>query len=70
MQKYVIKFHKLIDKASDTQLDAVLQLLESSSINNKYLKQDLDSFYERIQMFEDSGSNGYSVKESHTMIRG
>lgn len=63
------QIHKLIDKASDTQLDAVLQVLESSSINNKYSKEDLDLFYERIQMFEDSGSNGYSVEESHAMIR-
>jgi hypothetical protein len=63
------QIHKLIDKASDTQLDAVLQVLESLSINNKYSKEDLDSFYERIQMFEDSGSNGYSVEESHAMIR-
>jgi len=63
------QIHKLIDKASDTQLDAVLQVLESSSINNKYSKEDLDSFYERIQMFEDGGSNGYSVEESHAMIR-
>ncbi|SFQ03606.1 hypothetical protein [Parafilimonas terrae] len=63
------QIHKLIDKASDTQLDAVLQILESSSINNKYSKEDLDSFYERIQMFEDSSSNGYSVEESHAMIR-
>lgn len=63
------KIHKLIDKASDTQLDAVLQVLESSSINNKYSKEDLNSFYERVQMFEDVGSNGYSVEESHTMIR-
>ena len=63
------QIHKLIDKANDTQLDAVLQVLESSSINNKYSKDDLDSFYERIQMFEDSGSNGYSVEESHAMIR-
>ncbi|HEX5153872.1 MAG TPA: hypothetical protein VFW07_20640 [Parafilimonas sp.] len=61
--------HKLIDKASDTQLDAVLQVLESSSIENKYTQEDIDLFYERIQLFEDSGSNGYSVKESHAMIR-
>lgn len=63
------RIHKLIDKASDTQLDAVLQVLESSSINNKYSQEDIDSFYERIQMFEDSGTNGYSVEESHQMIR-
>ena len=60
--------HNLIDKASDTQLDAVLQVLESSSIDNKYTQEDIDSFYERIGMFEDSGSKGYSVKESHDII--
>ena len=60
--------HNLIDKASDTQLDAVLQVLESSSIDNKYTQEDIDSFYERIDMFEDNGSKGYSVKESHDII--
>jgi hypothetical protein len=60
--------HNLIDKASDTQLDAVLQVLESSSLDNKYTQEDIDSFYERIDMFEDSGSKGYSVKESHDII--
>ena len=63
------QIHKLIDKASDTQLDAVLQVLESSSVENKYTKEDLDSFYERITMFEADGSKGYSIEESHAMIR-
>ena len=61
--------HKLIDKASDTQLDAVLQVLESSSVENKYTKEDIDSFYERITLFEADGSKGYSVEESHAKIR-
>ena len=61
--------HDLIDKASDSQLDAILQVLESSSIDNKYTKADLDAFYERIQLFEDSGRAGYSVEESHALIR-
>lgn len=61
--------HKLIDEASDMQLDAVLQVLESSSINNKYTQEELDSFYERVRLFEESGSNGYSVEESHAIIR-
>ena len=63
------QIHKLIDKASDTQLDAVLQVLESSSVENKYTKEDIDSFYERITMFEADRSKGYSVEESHAMIR-
>lgn len=63
------QIHKLIDKATDTQLDAVLQVLESSSVENKYTKEDLDSFYERITMFEADESKGYSVEQSHAMIR-
>ena len=63
------RIHNLIDKASDTQLDAVLQVFESSSIDNKYTQQDIDAFYERLNMFEDSGNRGYSVEESHNMIR-
>lgn len=63
------QIHKLIDKASDTQLDVILQVLESSSIENKYTNEDLDSFYERITLFEADGSKGYSVEESHTLIR-
>jgi len=61
--------HKLIDKASDTQLDAVLQVLESSAIDNKYSQEDLESFYQRILLFEADGSKGYSVEESHELIR-
>jgi len=63
------RIHNLIDHASDTQLDAVLQVLESSSIENKYTREDIDSFYERISRFEESGRSGYSVEESHDMIR-
>jgi len=63
------QIHKLIDKASNTQLDAVLKVLESTSIENKYSQEDLDSFYERITLFEADGSKGYSVEESHAKIR-
>jgi hypothetical protein len=63
------QIHKLIDKANDTQLDAVLQVLESTSVDNKYTQENIDSFYERITLFESDGSKGYSVKESHSMIR-
>ena len=61
--------HKLIDKASDTQLDAVLQVLESSAIDNKYSQEDLESFYQRIRLFEANGNKGYSVEESRKLIR-
>jgi hypothetical protein len=63
------RIHNLVDKASDTQLDAILQVLESSSIDNKYTQRDIDSFYERMNAFEDGGLHGYSVEESHNMIR-
>ena len=61
--------HQLIDDASDTQLDAMLQLLESSSINKKYTKEEIDSFYERILLFEANPRKSYSVEESHAIIR-
>ena len=63
------QIHKLIDKASNTQLDSILQVLESSSVENKYTNKDLDSFYERITLFEADGSKRYSVEESHALIR-
>jgi len=46
-----------------------LQVFASSSVENKYTKEELDSFYERISLFEADGSKGYSVEESHAMIR-
>ena len=68
-QEFRDRIHSLIEKATDTQLDAVLQVLESSSIDNKYTKEDIDSFYERVKLFEDGGRNGHSVNESHALIR-
>lgn len=63
------QIHQLIDKATDTQLDAILQVFESTSVENKYTKEDIDTFYERIALFEADGSKGYSVEESHAKIR-
>lgn len=63
------QIHQLIDKATDTQLDAILQVFESTSVENKYTKEDIDTFYERIILFETNGSKGYSVEESHAKIR-
>jgi hypothetical protein len=60
------QLHKLIDEANDNQLETVLEVLQPSS---RYTDEELNSFYNRIQLFEESGSQGYSVKESHELIR-
>jgi len=61
------ELHNLIDKADEIQLEIVRVVLLPS--NSRYSQQEIDTFYRRIQLFEDSGSNGYSVNESHAAIR-
>jgi hypothetical protein len=61
------KIHKLIDEANENQLDAVLELLQPS--HSRYTQEEINSFYLRAKRFEDSGSKGYSVEESHALIR-
>ncbi len=61
------QIHKLIDEANDNQLDVVLEVLTPSS--SRYTQEELNSFYQRSQLFEESGNNGYSVEESHELIR-
>ena len=66
-QDILKELHNLIDRADEIQLDIVREVLKPS--NSRYSQQEIDSFYHRIQMFEESGSNGYSVNESHAAIR-
>jgi hypothetical protein len=61
------QIHQLIDEANDNQLDAVLEVLKPSS--SRYTEEELNSFYQRAKLFEENGSKGYSVKESHELIR-
>lgn len=56
--------HSLIDKADDAQLDAVLSILDPTA-SSPYTKEDIDGFSQRVQAFEESGSKGYSIEESH-----
>ena len=62
------QIHKLIDEASENQLDAVLEMLQPTS--SPYTQEQINSFYLRAKEFEASGSKGYSVEESHALIRG
>ncbi len=66
-QDILKELHNLIDRADEIQLDIIREVLQPS--NSRYSQQEIDSFYHRIQMFEESGSNGYSVNESHAAIR-
>ena len=61
------QIHKLIEEANDNQLDVILEVLSPTS--SRYTQDELNSFYKRTQLFEESGSNGYSVDESHELIR-
>ena len=61
------QIHTLIDQANENQLDAVLEVLQPSS--SRYTQTEIDSFYLRAKQFEENGSKGYSVEESHALIR-
>jgi len=61
------QIHTLIDQANENQLDAVLEVLQPSS--SRYTRAEIDSFYLRAKQFEENGSKGYSVEESHALIR-
>ena len=60
------QIHKLVDKADQSQLDAVLELLQPSS--SRYSAEEINSFYLRLKKFDDDGK-GFSVNESHELIR-
>ena len=61
------ELHELIDRADENQLEIVREVLKPST--SRYSNQEIDSFYQRIHLFEEGGNNGYSVDESHSMIR-
>ena len=62
------KVHALIDEANDTQLNAVLAILDSNS-SSPYSQADIDVFYQRLQSLEEDGSIGYSIEEARDLIR-
>jgi hypothetical protein len=61
------QIHKLVDEANEHQLDAVLEVLTPSS--SRYTQEEINSFYNRIKLFEEGGSKGSSVAEAHSNIR-
>ncbi|MES2645552.1 MAG: hypothetical protein V4717_01660 [Bacteroidota bacterium] len=61
------QIHQLVEEANDNQLDAILEVLKPSS--SRYSQEELNSFYKRVELFEAGGSEGYSVEESHALIR-
>ncbi len=61
------QIHKLVDEATESQLGAVLQVLEPKAFY--YSKEEVDSFYNRAHLFEESGDKGMTVEESHILIR-
>ena len=61
------KIHELVDEANDHQLNTLLEVLTPS--NSRYTQEEIDSFYKRVKLFEQSGSNGSSVSDTHAKIR-
>ena len=61
------ELHELLDRADENQLEAILEVLKPST--SRYSQEEIDSFYHRINLFEESGSEGYSIEESHSLIR-
>jgi hypothetical protein len=61
------QLHRLIDEASDNQLDAVWEVLQPTS--NLYTQEELNLLYKRLEQFEQSEAGGLSVEESHEAIR-
>lgn len=59
--------HNLVDEADAAQLGAILELLEPASA--RYTAGELTEFYNRIKLFEQNGSEGYSPQDSHSKIR-
>jgi hypothetical protein len=61
------QIHKLVDEANEHQLDAVLKVLTPS--NSRYTQEEINSFYNRVKLFEEGGSKGTLVAEAHANIR-
>lgn len=59
--------HQLVDAANENQLDAILELLQPSP--SRYTKDELASFYLRVKQMDENNNKGYSVEESHNLIR-
>lgn len=62
-----LQIHKLVDEANEQQLDAVLEALKP--YNNRYTQDEINCFYNRIKLIEESESSGSSVAEAHANIR-
>ena len=61
------ELHELLDRADENQLELIREVLKPST--SRYSQEEIDSFYHRINLFEESGSEGYSIEESHSLIR-
>jgi hypothetical protein len=61
------QIHKLVDEANEHQLDAVLEIL--NQYTSRYTQEEINSFYNRVKLFEESGSKSSSVTEAHANIR-
>jgi len=58
--------HKKVAESKDEQLNTTSNVL---SVSTRYSKDALNTFYQRAKEFEENGSQGFSIEESHSLIR-
>jgi hypothetical protein len=61
------QIHKLVEEANENQLNTLLEVL--SPDKNCFTQDEINSFYNRVTSFEESGSKGNAVAEAHANIR-
>jgi predicted KAP-like P-loop ATPase len=61
------QIHKLVDEANENELNTLMEVLMPNK--SRYTQEEINSFYNRISSFEQSGSNGNSVEKAHANIR-
>jgi hypothetical protein len=61
------QIYKLVDEANEHQLDAVLKILNQHT--SRYKQEEINSFFNRVKFFEESGSKGSSFTEFNGNIR-
>ncbi len=61
------QIHKLVDEANTHKLDEVLEVLTQK--RSSYTQAEIDSFYNRVKLFEEGGSKGSTIEEAHANIR-
>ncbi len=61
------KIHRLIDLANENQLEVIYELLNPTTA--MYSQEELNTFNERATLLEQNTFHGYSVQDSHDLVK-